>query len=1360
MSKIYPANKKRIAKKKATGKKLLSSSVLAGLFISSACYTPLANSQDYAFYNQTRTFSGNIVASNNNPPAIELYNSTVIFKGTVEANSNRSFALYLRNNSTANFKKTMTANENSIGIFINDNSTVKFKKAAEFNKNSTGVFLNDSTGNFNHTLTANENSLGMILNNSTGKFKKAVEFNKNSTGMVLDNSTGKFKHTVTANENSLGMRLKNSTGNFDKNVTLTNNETGITTNTSTIIFKNKLIVSESTITGISILNSDVTFDTVELNNNKLGLSVTDSTVIFNGPLTVTNDSPVSSTGITASNGELVFNDDITSHDLILSDNSKIILSDGITASVPITTNSNNKNSVICKGSVTINHNIGEVGKLLEEVSFNSAGSRNSITLNAPIFASNALLDGTLGNFTNGIIISNNLKIKGASAANFIKGVSTGKDLSITDNATPDFQDDVTVSETLNITADAKPVFHKAVSSKDLSIADNAVPDFQDSVTTTGILNITVDAKPVFHKAVSSKDLSIADNAVPDFQDSVTATGILNITADAQPVFHKAVSSKDLSIADNAVPDFQDSVTATRILNITADAKPVFHKAVSSKDLSIADNAVPDFQDSVTATGILNITADAKPVFHKAISADADITITDNSEPEFKETVSSTGGNITVDLSSKPVFNNLASSVIVQGNSEPIFNNNTNGDVTILGTPTVAFNGASGGGVILPSSASATAPTLNFAADFSSNKELVIGSGAEVNLPEPTLNGTVRFAGLGIEADAKIKLGDNVILDTKISPLVDKEGRLEFLGNATISQDIGSGGKWLKEINFNSADSNIELMGNIFSETMSFNASNIKLLNDTKITTGQNSLNMHNNSLDLGSKSLLVSGKSVLTGKTTISTTFIADPGGNQGGHIIVDGAGSSFDFSGANPVEIILNADSPLPSASEYEYKLFTTQNGGTVIPANNITFTSAENNSLITWRYEPSTYILTSANEPEQLPVIVAKAGGDIEDVKVATFISNADLSDSEDATASILSNIGRLSEAEILEAVKRIQATANFGELADNIATQISNKLGERLTALTMENKFARAGVSSGDSGDDSGISMVNSADKYGVWMNGFYGKGRQGQREHSPKYHSRMHGITLGADTALRQDIIIGLAVSGVQTNSKFSNNKIDDKIKVNSLIFSLYAHKDLSNEWFIDGMISGGTNNITGKEQRILLGGKKAIATSKYKVRTHNGQFTVGYNKNISKNIILTPLAGLGYSWAGATKYTETGAGKQNLSVTTDSTYVLEAIFGGQIAFQKRIKNIAVTPELHAHVSYNFKTKRSLINAKLAGAKAPIPACLPRTNKLFYHIGGEINAQSESGKFEYGINYEAKLSKKYINHVGGLKLRVNF
>jgi outer membrane autotransporter protein len=310
--------------------------------------------------------------------------------------------------------------------------------------------------------------------------------------------------------------------------------------------------------------------------------------------------------------------------------------------------------------------------------------------------------------------------------------------------------------------------------------------------------------------------------------------------------------------------------------------------------------------------------------------------------------------------------------------------------------------------------------------------------------------------------------------------------------------------------------------------------------------------------------------------------------------------------------------------------------------------------------------------------------------------------------------------------------------------------NNVDNRITNLVTPSLF----------GDLSGIGAGDAATRYGVWISPFVGSSLRKKNGNSPKSSTKFYGASIGIDTAINDDLMLGAAITPMHTDSKFSGAKTGSKGKINSLLLSLYGYRQLGNNWYLSGVFCGGQNKVKQQEHRILTSSITEIARSSYDVKSFSTQFTIGYNYKLSDSLVVIPVGGLGYYWIDSASYTETGTTLTNLKAKRGSAYIAEAVFGLQMAYAGKIKDTNVTPEVHAYVSYDFKRKESAIHATLQNFTTALPLSAHKYSKVYYNIGTEINAESPSKKFEYGVSYEAELTKHSSTHTGALKIKVLF
>ena len=116
------------------------------------------------------------------------------------------------------------------------------------------------------------------------------------------------------------------------------------------------------------------------------------------------------------------------------------------------------------------------------------------------------------------------------------------------------------------------------------------------------------------------------------------------------------------------------------------------------------------------------------------------------------------------------------------------------------------------------------------------------------------------------------------------------------------------------------------------------------------------------------------------------------------------------------------------------------------------------------------------------------------------------------------------------------------------------------------------------------------------------------------------------------------------------------------------------------WFIDGDLSFGWNDYSGR-RNIVFTGVNRTASASYSGQDYGAFLMTGFNLPVM-GFIMTPLASLQYSAIRLGGYNETGAGDINLRVRGQSYNYLESGLGLKVSRQYFYDGIGIIPEIHA------------------------------------------------------------------------------
>ncbi|MCC8377985.1 MAG: autotransporter outer membrane beta-barrel domain-containing protein [Rickettsia endosymbiont of Graphium doson] len=290
----------------------------------------------------------------------------------------------------------------------------------------------------------------------------------------------------------------------------------------------------------------------------------------------------------------------------------------------------------------------------------------------------------------------------------------------------------------------------------------------------------------------------------------------------------------------------------------------------------------------------------------------------------------------------------------------------------------------------------------------------------------------------------------------------------------------------------------------------------------------------------------------------------------------------------------------------------------------------------------------------------------------------------------------------------------------------------------------------------GDDD---VANDTWQHGVWARASISHSKDKVNNKAAEYFSgyktKGHSNTIGVDTLINDNLLLGLAYTNAYTSIKPQNQNAGNVDKARTNMFSLYSSYNIPNyNWFVDGTISYAESVIRGKNVR----NGNEVASSKYKSYLYSGSVSLGYNYHTSNDIYITPSLGMTGSLIKDSGYKETGTNVQNLNVAKKHYNKLSSTLGVRTFKNINQGKLTITPELYSFINYSLKNKTPSINAQLQGIDETLPTINFKSNKVDYNLG--VGLSLKHNMMEYGINYTATFAKKYEAHSGSLKVRVNF
>jgi len=346
-----------------------------------------------------------------------------------------------------------------------------------------------------------------------------------------------------------------------------------------------------------------------------------------------------------------------------------------------------------------------------------------------------------------------------------------------------------------------------------------------------------------------------------------------------------------------------------------------------------------------------------------------------------------------------------------------------------------------------------------------------------------------------------------------------------------------------------------------------------------------------------------------------------------------------------------------------------------------------------------------------------------------------------------------GRIDQTKSGNAVIRLtRADESATQVMQETATEVGHLVSNRLidAALVQGGNLPDQGAPS--AGDDD----TSTANRYGSWAMPFYSQSVKKDQGVTAGYKSKAVGGVFGFDTKANDNMTIGAAVSLIKTDVKHKGWKAGDKTTINSYTFSVYGVQQLAMDFFAQGVVTFGSNKVKGKALRYGLVNQTAY--SNYDSMSFGGELMFGYNAKPIDNVLFTPLAGIRYNKVNDEGYKETGTTIQNKTITKKNSHKVEGIIGARVVSSIETNGLVLNPEVHGFISHKLGGKDPKITSKLDTMTDTFTAQANKTPKTYFNLGASMS--TKVNYMEYGVAYDATIAKKYLGHMGSIKVRVNF
>ncbi len=265
---------------------------------------------------------------------------------------------------------------------------------------------------------------------------------------------------------------------------------------------------------------------------------------------------------------------------------------------------------------------------------------------------------------------------------------------------------------------------------------------------------------------------------------------------------------------------------------------------------------------------------------------------------------------------------------------------------------------------------------------------------------------------------------------------------------------------------------------------------------------------------------------------------------------------------------------------------------------------------------------------------------------------------------------------------------------------------------------------------------------------WIAGYGTWGDKSSADGFDAYDSSLGGFIIGADLAVSQNILVGLA-GGSNSGSVDKNNGASGNTKTTyGAIYASLGTKD----WFLDGSMIYGSSSIDNTLGDVL------DTTASYDAQ--NLAFYLGGGKEIiGKYLIITPQASMLVNYYKQDAYEEQASGALPRSVDSFDALYVQSSLGCSLAAYTTVGKITLKPEVRAHWLHEFNAKEEDLAYTLIGGTGNYNMILQAPEEDVLRLGAGVSAKlSES--LELRADFDTQLASAYSDHTVSGSIRYQF
>ncbi|MBI2790854.1 MAG: autotransporter domain-containing protein [Gammaproteobacteria bacterium] len=606
-------------------------------------------------------------------------------------------------------------------------------------------------------------------------------------------------------------------------------------------------------------------------------------------------------------------------------------------------------------------------------------------------------------------------------------------------------------------------------------------------------------------------------------------------------------------------------------------------------------------------------------------------------------------------------------------------------------------------------------------------------GANVNT---TINGNifVGAAGVQFQANNKLSIGSGFNINGPVTTIANGAGILNFLGNSTITSQIGAGGAALALVGISGpAGTVVNLQNNIFADVLVGNGGTLAVTGARTIT---GDFDVQPGVLSLGANSpLTVTGAFSMNAASTLQI----DMAGSSTTTSKVAVAGNATTNT-ATTINILNAGYSPTPVTNT----IITSGAAGNYgAPTPLVT-----SNSLLT-------QFITQVNgqnlELVSLSQAVAANTNQSNTVGVASALDA--IARSGQPVGGLLGNVINslglfTSQAQLTEALAELAPNVSGANMYESFMLQrkTSDAVGDRLDNLNQHLHASNSYASGYAAGD-------RNAPCYGSWVRLFGQTADQDRRDNIDGYTDDMWGIAGGFDLMTSENALVGIALSWANADIRYDIAGGGDS-DIDSYQAALYGDYHFSNPLFLHWFGAVAYNDYHN-ERNVNFANLFFSPTGDTHAWQYGAKAELGYifGEQALKTI---PMVSLYYSHLDMKSYTEIGANTANQTIDDEGFDILQGGLGIKFAYDCPHGRTLYQPELHLNAFYDFIGDRFETTSQFVGSGPSFTTSGFKPAQDSYNIGASVSIFGDNN-VTLTASYDFDFKDDYTANSGFLRLR---